>query len=174
MNLTVELLYDVMFVVMILLALLGNLATMCIIISEFNFLWLCLCFILYRTYNIRPCNNLALRHMSMTFVKQYQTRRILISNLQKFPRFYRKYESFDFEVFQFRILSDTLSRIYSPSLGLFWTIIKLPRPHYLFVEDRRMRNKTNLLVFSLSFADFLNTTFNTTFNFIYMTQRFCC
>ena len=112
--------------------------------------------------------------MSMTFVKQYQTRRILISNLQKFPRFYRKYESFDFEVFQFRILSDTLSRIYSPSLGLFWTIIKLPRPHYLFVEDRRMRNKTNLLVFSLSFADFLNTAFNTTFNFIYMTQRFCC
>lgn len=41
----------------------------------------------------------------------------------------------------------------------------------IIIKDRRMRNKTNLLVFSLSFADFLNTTFNTTFNFIYMTQR---
>ena len=44
--------------------------------------------------------------------------------------------------------------------------------YYLFTEDLRIRNKTNFLVFSLSFSDFLNTFFNTTFNFIYMTQRY--
>ena len=76
-----------------------------------------------------------------------------------------------------------LYKFYNPHLdknlksqfGLFWTIIFnltfLYISQSLLVEDRRMRNKTNLLVFSLSFADFLNTAFNTTFNFIYMTQR---
>ena len=40
-----------------------------------------------------------------------------------------------------------------------------------FLEDPRMRNVTNFFVFSLSFSDFLNTFFNTSFNFIYMTQK---
>ena len=49
MNLTVELLYDVMFVLMILLALLGNLATMCIIISKFNILFVVFIFSLMQS-----------------------------------------------------------------------------------------------------------------------------
>ena len=35
-----------------------------------------------------------------------------------------------------------------------------------------MRSMTNFLVFSLSFSDFLNTFFNTTFNFIYMIEMY--
>ena len=41
-----------------------------------------------------------------------------------------------------------------------------------FSEDYRMRHMTNFFVFSLSFSDFLNSVFNTTFNFIYMTQKY--
>jgi len=41
----------------------------------------------------------------------------------------------------------------------------------IIIKDYKMRHVTNFFVFSLSFSDFLNSVFNTTFNFIYMTQK---
>ena len=72
MNLTVELLYDVMFVVMILLALLGNLATMCIIISKFSILLLY--FTLFYTYGL-AIGPVLIEYMSEAFVRNIKQRK---------------------------------------------------------------------------------------------------